>query len=521
MKKALLLCLTLLILLPALALGELEWKAEKNFITVPQLDGFKGYFRNAKNWTIVTRDNLDEHLALPLARGEKEAAVRERFHEDSLLFEAYADFLPKDVCIRLEVFEDDASREIWHLRHFSTQERKAYLEAVNEGGLLEKYETFQGEYKGSKQLTQHMECGFTTRPPYAYESGKMEIRYINGRCYVLTYAAYGRPASRTKLRKGSENGQFKNTPFNENAVITFDTKYLSPLTPFELAEPVPQQAAEGEMTLKGTVKKGAKVTALLDGEKVSVKTDKKGGFTLKIDLEHGDHELTLTTTHKDHSDRVETYHIAASDRLTPLNLTKYPEPLALAGDQQIAGQTAPEAQVTLTLDDQEPITLTADGEGKFDFTLRVMDDLAHFLTVTAQGEGQDENAAAVLFVTEYETFKAGLKAFEKGLTKESIANMAKAPDSFVGEKVKISVKVKELLYTDEGLGVLCTYNPPKGTKHEKTPLYLKLYSFAQDQIYEGMTMTVYGLVDGEETFLMKDGNESRLRILVQYGTYLT
>jgi len=240
-----------------------------------------------------------------------------------------------------------------------------------------------------------------------------------------------------------------------------------------------------------------------------------------MELAAGEHQLVVTTTHKDHSDRVETYTITASDQLTPLTLTEYPEAVALAGKQQISGKTIPHARVTLTLDDREPILLAADGEGRFDFTLRVMDDLAHFLTVTAQGEGQDENAAAVLFVTEYETFKAGLKAFEKGLTKESIANMAKAPDSFVGEKVKISVKVKELLYTREGLGVLCTYNPPKGTRHEKTPLYLKLYSFAQDQIYEGMTMTVYGLVDGEETFLSKDGNETRLRILMQYGTYLT
>ena len=75
MKKALLLCLTLLLMLPALALGEMEWKAEKNFITVPQLDGFKGYFRNAKNWTVVTRDgSLCSHYehTLLITDGEPE-----------------------------------------------------------------------------------------------------------------------------------------------------------------------------------------------------------------------------------------------------------------------------------------------------------------------------------------------------------------------------------------------------------------------------------------------------------------
>lgn len=520
MKKTLALLLAILCLLPALALAELEWKAEKNFITIPELDGFKGYFRNAKDWTLVTRDNLDEYLSLPLARGEKEAAIRERFGEDSLLFEAYADFLPRDVCIRLEVFEDELSREIWHLRHFSTQERKAYQTLVNEGEVLGKYDTFAGEYKGTKQLTQHMECGYTTRPPFAYESGKMEIRYINGRCYVLTYAAYGRAASRPNLRKGSENGQFKNTPFNENAVITFDTDYQKPLPAFELAETMPTHTGSGAMTVSGTAQKGAKVTAQLDGNSLSVKTDKQGKFSYKMDLAAGEHQLVITTTHKNHTDRVETYAITASDKLTPLTLTEYPEALALAGKQKVSGKTAPGARVTLTLDEDDPVVLTADEAGRFDFAFSVKDDLAHLLVITAQGDDQDENMATVLFVTEYETFKEGLKAFEKGLTKETVATLAKAPDSFIGEKVKISVKVQELIYNDKGLGVLCTYNPPKGSKHAKTPLYLQLYSYAQDQIYEGMTMTIYGVVDGAETFLQKDGNETRLRIIMQYGTYL-
>lgn len=521
MKKAIALLGIMLCLFPALALAEMEWKAEKNFISIPSLDGFKGYFRNASQWTLVTRDNLDEHIALPVARGESEEKVRERFNEESLLFEAYADFLPKDVCIRLEVFEDETSREIWHLRHFSTRERKEYLNGVNEGDVLEKYDTFKGEYKGTKQLTQHMECGFTTRPPYDYESGKMEIRYINGRCYVLTYAAYGRPASRPNLRKGSENGQIKNTPFNENAVITFDAKYLDPLTPYEVIQPLPPRTAPGEAVMKGTVKKGAKVTAALDGKALSVKTDKTGNFSLSLDLTAGEHEIVITASHKSHTERVETYTVSVSEQLTPLTLLKYPEASSLAGDQTIAGETSPGARVALTLDDDEPILLTADDQGKFDFTFRVMDDLAHLLLITAQGEGQDENAASVLFVTEYETFKEGLKAFEKGLTKERVDRMAKSPDSFIGEKVKISVKVQELIYTEEGLGVLCTYNPPKGMKHDKTPLYLKLYAYAQDQIREGMTMTIYGMVDGAETFMSKDGNEIRLRILMQYGTYLT
>ena len=82
--------------------------------------------------------------------------------------------------------------------------------------------------------------------------------------------------------------------------------------------------------------------------------------------------------------------------------------------------------------------------------------------------------------------------------------------------MKISVRVKEVDFTEKGLGILCTYNPPKGSKHAKTPLYLTLYGYGQDQIQPDMTMTIYGTVQGQHEV---DG-ENRLELLVQYGTYL-
>ncbi|MBQ7306259.1 MAG: hypothetical protein IJW85_08600, partial [Clostridia bacterium] len=72
-------------------------------------------------------------------------------------------------------------------------------------------------------------------------------------------------------------------------------------------------------------------------------------------------------------------------------------------------------------------------------------------------------------------------------------------------------------YTEEGLGILCTYNPPKGSKHAKTPLYLTFYGYGQDQIRPDMTITIYGTVNGQRQV----EDEQRLDILVQYGTYLT
>ena len=125
------------------------------------------------------------------------------------------------------------------------------------------------------------------------------------------------------------------------------------------------------------------------------------------------------------------------------------------------------------------------------------------------------------FATEYETFKDGLKAFTKNLTDYSIGEMAKDPDRYKGEKVKISVRIKDVTYTEDGLGILCTYNPPSGSKKAKTPLYLRLYGYGQDQINEDMVVTIYGTVTGAETVKTGDGEETRLGILLQYGTYLS
>ena len=71
-----------------------------------------------------------------------------------------------------------------------------------------------------------------------------------------------------------------------------------------------------------------------------------------------------------------------------------------------------------------------------------------------------------------------------------------------------------------GLGLLCEYNPPSGKNHDKTPLYLTVPGYAQCQIHENMIITIYGTVRGERTVSADDGEETRMDIFVEYGTYL-
>lgn len=512
------LCLLLALLICPLWAGAelemLEMDVAKNYITFPGLDGMKGYFRKSSDWTIVHYGNYEEHMELLLARGDTEDEIRARFESESLLWEAYKKGLPADACFRMERFVDDTSLDVWHLRHLSTKERKAFLAEFNDGRVFDQYDTFSAKYAGSGGAA-YIDCGFTTVPPAAYESGKMHIRYINGQQYVLSYVVRGRMASRSKLRSTEENDAITgHSPFN---TLTFGVKLQPQMVSLTLDEPLPLQAELGELPISGTVPKGAAVSITLDGAQAPCTVDKNGTFSAALSLtEPGEHEVFITVTHSKYTDRCEAFVIHASADRTPLTLIDLPEEGALAGDNAVSGTTAPGAAVTLTLDAQEPVILTADAEGSFRHVFHIMDDQAHLLTVTALADGKDESRTEHAFYTEYETFKDGTKAFEKKLTSLSVSELAAAPAAHAGERVKISVRVKEVIHTDTGLGILANYNPPKGSKHAKTPLYLTLYGYGQDQITPDMTMTIYATVQG----LKELDGETRMELLMQYGTYL-
>lgn len=514
MKRVILVLLALLMLLPLARAEELEMEISSNYITFPALDEMKAYFRKSSEWTIVHRGNMEEHMELLLQRGDSEADIRARFAEDTLLWEAYKTHMPEDACIRMECFEDAFTREVWHLKHFSTAERKEYLQLVNDSQLFTQYDTFAAKFAGDGGNA-YVDCGFTTVPPAAYESGKMYVRYINGREYVMTYAVRGRMAGRSKLRSKKENEIITGySPFN---TLKFGAKLQPQMPSFELDEAFPAQVDLGETKITGKIAKGAKMKVTLDDEEVSCKVTSKGAFTAVLPVEEaGEHEVSITVTQKSRTERVETFTLHASADRTPLSFTTLPEELALAGKHTIAGISEPGAEIVLRLDGREAVTLTADAEGRFSHEYEIMDDQAHLLYAMALAQGKDASVAEYAFITEYETFKDGLKAFEKQLTEHTISQMAEDPKTYIGQRVKISVKTKAVTYTEEGLGILCTYNPPKGSKHAKTPLYLTLYGYGQDQIQPDMTITIYGTVNGQRQV----EDEQRLDILVQYGTYL-
>lgn len=519
MKKRLFVLL-LVLLLPLTALAELEYTREtKKFINFPTLDGFHGHFTKVNNWTIVTADNLDEHMERMLRRGDTEEEIRARFEEETLVFEAYCDDLPEDACFRFERFESEMTREVWHVRHLDTAARKKLISDITSGYVFPHYDVYSINTKGSGDNS-YLQGWFTNFPPARLESGKIQMHFRNGVMYVLSYNVCGRLVGSQSLLDSVEEKQIGYTPLDMET--SFKSKALPKPAAFTLDKAFPTQVDPGERTVTGSIRQGGGLTVTIDGASVPVKLDSKGKFTVTLPLtDEGDHEIVFTATHSKHTDNVNTYTVNVSDSRTQLNLTAKPERFATVGKQKIAGTTDPGARVTLQLDGEEPITLIADEKGGFTYTYDLPERAIHELHLTAVTTDTDLAEEDIVFVTVYEDVEAGIKDFQKELTSHSINEIIANPDSYIGEKVKISVRVKEIQLTEDGLGILCTYNVPKNYKYADEPLYVAIRGYAQCQVRERMIITVYATVKGTCTVVDKDGvEETRLGFQMEFGTYL-
>ncbi len=527
MMKRILALLLLLACLPLSVTAELEYiRQEKRFIDFPAMDEWRGNFSSVKKWTIVTPESLDENWDLVAARGDTEEEIRQRFAGEHFLFEAYSPDLPQDACFRAEVYENDLTREVWHLRHLGSEERKELNDLLLSGLVLPDREVYILTNKGSNESACIMGY-FTNLPGGTHESGQIQLRFRNGRMYVFSYCVSGRMAGRSRWYSSKEKAAFSKTPMDLSADSSFRNKMLPRLPDFALTAPVPEQTEPGNITVQGTVEKGSALTAALDGNPIEGKADKAGKFNVTVPLtEVGEHTLTLTVTNSKYTERVMTYPIIVSDTVTPLNITGQPVGYAYVGDVTLKGLTSPGAQLTFTLDEGEPQTFTAAADGSFTHTFHLADKGEHSAVLTARKDGLEPASTEMAFVGQYEDINDGIRAFSVGLTEHRIDKMAEDIDAYVGEKVKISVRIKEVTLNEQGLGLLCEYNPPAGMKHDETPLYLSVPGYAQCQLHENMIITIYGTVVGQREEESEDAGipgakpETRMEILMEYGTYM-
>lgn len=502
MKKLLMLltiCLALCLSVAALAEVEIEI-VDANYIRLPQEGGMKMRFRNTDQWVFVTNDNLDEHLDMVLARGGTEEQIRERYARESFLFEAYSDQLPEDVCIRVELFEDNLTRYAWHARHLDLERRTHFFDSMADGMYFPWYDVYQG-YAGRNHENSNGSAYFTSTPYVGFESGVMILRLINGRMYVVTFNVYGRFAGLPNLLTKEDEAARELTPIYSD--ITFTEKALPQLPAFALDGEWPMQADVGELSLSGSIRAGGNLVVTLDDENVPVKMNRDSGkFTVVLPLtEEGDHEVVFTTTHPKNTERVERYDINVSSIRTKLQFTELPQDRVKSGDVKVAGESDPGAAISLTLDEGEPILLTADDEGKFAHTFTLKDHAQHHLFIMATApDYKDTFKAETWFITEFEAAFDGVIAFRSKMEDIQVEDIADDPQAYQDERVMIEAHIIKVDILEDGLGLYCKkyFQKKYYSQQEPEPVffYVKLYGYAHCEPRPFMVLDVYGIVNG-------------------------
>ncbi|MBE5796400.1 MAG: hypothetical protein E7327_03375 [Clostridiales bacterium] len=488
-----------------------------NRVFFPEYNGMTATFRNAETWTFVTRENLDEHLDLVLARGGTEEEIRERYARESFLFEAYSPELPADCCVRMERFTTELTRSIWNGKHLDQKNRQEFIDEAEMGMLLPWYIMFDSNGIGTGENA-GLHAFFTSVPPATLESGYVRFYFINGTVYTASFCISGRLAGKLNLMTAEDIEAMKGTPATRYTTdaLSFSEEKTPQLPAFELKEALPTQADVGDLTVTGSIREGGALTVTVDGEKVPAKVGGNGQFTVTLPLmEEGDREVAFTVSHPRNTTRVETYTVNVSSIRTKLTFTDVPTGYVLPGKQLVAGETDPHATVRLTLDEEEPVEITADASGAFSYTFDLPDSRLHHLRIMATApDYKDTFKAETYFYTLHATFLEGMQAFGSKIVDAQVKDIARAPADYVGERVMINVHIREVEVIDVGLGLTCRLIIP-GYMGGELYAYVTVYGYANCEPHRDMVLTVYGTV--QEPIVTEDGQ--MLNVLMEYATY--
>ncbi len=531
MLKRLMIFAAVLLLMPLAALAELEYvRQERLYIDFPALDEWRGNFSNVQKWVIVTPETLDENWDLVAARGDTEEEIRARYADENFLFEAYSPELPEDACFRAEMYENDMTREVWHFRHWSTAERKRLNEYLMSGNVLPDRDVYSLSNQGSGG-TANVQGYFTNYPPATHESGKIRFDFRNGRMYVFSYCVSGRLLGSARYMNAKDEKAISRSP-----LTSLNTRFLSEMQPrlpkYALDSAFPEDVAPGNVRVTGTTGANCKLAVTLDGEKVTANIKSSGEFVVVLPLkEPGEHEVVMTVTHSKFTDRVMKYTVRVSETLTPLTVNEDPGNFTDVTQLTWKGLTDPGAQVTLMDGETELAACAADETGTFTLEYEVTRPDVYELVLTAQAEGKEPNRRDVAFSAEYADANEGIKAFSQDLSETPFLDMVDSIEDYIGQKVKISIWIKEVQINEQGLALIGHHNNKSETnayngsymptEKGNALLYVNVPGYVQCQIGENMILTVYATVEGTRVLIDEDGEEEeRIELTVDYGTYL-
>ncbi len=522
------LLVAVLLCLPGFARAEALYEiVDQHSIAFPAMDDWLGHFQNADSWIIVTRDNLDEHLERVLARGDSEEAVHARFAQDTLIFEAYSDELPADACFRFERIENDFSREVWHLRHWSTEEQHRLIERLESGTIIAQYDVYSMAccFEADQAW---IDGWFTNYPPAGHEGGKFRLHFRNGVMYMMTYNVYGRKSGMLdcignwrKAQPTLEKSQFRSELEARPVRISLDTL-------------VPVHVATGSsVTFTGIVEEQGTLNVTMNGTVCKPTVGFNNRFTVTVPITaSGEHEVCFTLDHPKYRQNTKSVRFTSDGAKSPLILTARPDTYAIAGQQALEGVTDAGTVLTMQLDDQPPEIIPVDGEGRFKHSFPVQDSKVHTLHLTACSPDKEATAYQKAFVCNFESANLAFNAFTDQPSQTSIAYMITEPEKHIGEQIIGYATIEKIMFTEQGLELRCVENYPvhKIVQWGMWPhhvdydpdvyVYLTFPSYAQDSLNEGMLIRYCGAFAGlQEITNAQLEPVKALKIAVEYKEF--
>ena len=488
MKKCFAWVVLLLLLASAFPAGaEVTW--DGNWVIVPGEASVR--LPKPEKYTFVTRDNLEENMALCLARGNSEADVRRRFANEAVVWEAYRKDLPG--CFRMEIYEDEWTHYVWDEYTMGDMDFHDLPKALMEADWLgDRYYLFSLD----ELLTYRFIVGrMLSVLPYEYESGVFSLHFYNGKGYMFLYCKT-EPASRKELWPLEDYEIIWDTCYQKNNGFKRLNSALAHST--AMTDLLPDRSGlilnlhEGPFEINGKTEKNALVTAQWGSQTESMQVEGKE-YKGKVQLTEGENTIILRAEKPERQENSVELTFPVNSSMAALALEEFPYLTCDRDKLRVKGSTDPRGSVKIILDEGEEEAVTVKEDGSFAYSFTASDWEEHQLDIIASQEGLEDCQARFTFTPTYEEAEKGVRAYRKTLDEDFLPrHLGEDPESCVGKRVKLETMVRGLSMRDGILTVEARFTWTKGGNYNTAPCYLIFDSYMEDYFKPGLDVTVYG-----------------------------
>ncbi|MBE5781895.1 MAG: hypothetical protein E7329_01105 [Clostridiales bacterium] len=482
------LALVLCLLLAMSAQAEIKEGSNASRLLVVE-EGVEVFLSKVKEWTMVTPETMEENMALLTALGDSEEAVRYRFANGNIVFEAYHKGLP-DGRVRLQIFEDEFTRSVWHLDDLTKKQYIAVAEELEDGMFQGYIQMLNLDYNASTAKGRVIKGALIAYPPFAYESGRFSLSFFNGKAYLASYTQTTEATLKKHLKQDNTYARMQDwTPVEASMKLTGERLPSVADLRTDYSRLI-LNAHSGPFTFTGISEKDAQVTLKNSDQEWKAAVDKEGNYSAEIMLAAGENEIMAVANKAKLGENTLSRIISVDDAMAALELNEYPYDFVIRDEIRLAGKASSGAKVTVKVDGGEPASVSVEADGSFAYELEAEDWVEHTVEITASEDGKEDCTAKFSFTPEYEDAAKGIKAYGKTLT-EGVSGKAISndPSAHVGSRVKLEVYTKEVERTDGRLILKGNIN-----KDEDMPVILVCDSYLEDMILQKMILTVYGEV---------------------------